>query len=149
MRCRNDQQTNIRQPVIAAALALLAAFAHAAEPVQPLPLKRGFYVASDTPCAQASNATLLLLRRNGIGAARDFCEFLRIEPVGATRFRVTESCADFQSSDSETRTVIYDIPNDTRFESTSDDGWRHGARFCAQSTLPPDWRDNDIRDLIE
>src|SRR5690606_5695121 len=112
-------------------------------------LKRGFYVASDTPCAQASNATLLLLRRNGIGGARDFCEFLRIEPVDATRFRVTESCADFQGGDSETLTVVYHIPNDTRFESTRDDGWRHNARFCAQSTLPPDWRDNDIRDLIE
>lgn len=47
-----------------------------------LPLKRGYYVASDTLCAQASNASLLLLGRDGVGGARYFCEFRRIELAG-------------------------------------------------------------------
>jgi hypothetical protein len=34
-------------------------------------------VASDPPCAQASNATLMLLRRDGIGGARH-CEQSRL-----------------------------------------------------------------------
>ena len=52
--------------------------AEAAAPVAALPLKRGYYVESDTPCGQASNATTTLLRREGIGGARDFCEFKKI-----------------------------------------------------------------------
>ena len=49
-----------------------------------LPLTLGYYVDRDTPCGQASNATLQLLRRTGIGASRMFCEFKRIEKLGAT-----------------------------------------------------------------
>lgn len=40
-----------------------------AAPAASLPLKRGFYVASDTPCGQASNGTLSLLQRNGMNVS--------------------------------------------------------------------------------
>lgn len=45
--------------------------ANEAEAITALPLKRGYYVASNIPCARASNATISLLRRNGLGGARE------------------------------------------------------------------------------
>lgn len=116
-----------------------------------LPLKRGFYVASDTPCGQASNATLQLLRRNAMGAARVMCEFRKIEQIGATRYRVTEHCKDITSDRDDgagTDIVTYDIPSETSFIARRANGADYSARFCEQKSLPQPWRSNDIRDLI-
>lgn len=114
-----------------------------------LPLKRGYYVASDTPCNRASNATTALLRRNGIGGSRDFCEFRKIEPAGPNTYRVTQACRDLQdNARPEVSTVTYTLAGDTRFTSRSNQGWTHSARYCAQSGMPPEWRANDIRDAI-
>ena len=113
-----------------------------------LPLKRGYYVESDTPCGQASNATTSLLRREGIGGARDFCEFKKIEPTGPNTYRVTEACGDLQdSAPPETSTSIYTLTGDTAFTAKSEHGWERSARYCAQSPMPPDWRANDISDV--
>lgn len=118
--------------------------------VAVLPLKRGFYVASDTPCGNASNATLSLLRRDGIGGARDFCEFTKIAKIAATTYHVTEKCGDLQAGpeSEQTGTVVWTIASDNRFTRKSSDGWESSARYCAQSSLPEDWRNNDISDLI-
>ncbi|MCC4310583.1 hypothetical protein LL252_18625 [Alcanivorax marinus] len=120
----------------------------AAQTVTALPLKRGYYVASDTPCSQASNATTTLLRREGIGGARDFCEFKKIEQTGPNTYRVTEACGDLQdSAPPETSTSIYTLTGDTAFTAKSEHGWERSARYCAQSSMPPDWRANDISDV--
>ncbi|TCD05436.1 hypothetical protein EYB45_08170 [Erythrobacteraceae bacterium CFH 75059] len=116
--------------------------AAAGETVDSLPLRRGYYVASDTPCGQASNATLMLVTREGVSASRSSCETLRIARTGARRFEVRERCED------EVRTTTYDIPANDRFTSTSDSGWSNSARFCPQASLPEPWRDNDISDLL-
>lgn len=122
--------------------------AQAAATIAALPLKRGYYVESDTPCGQASNATATLLRREGIGGARDFCEFKKIEPTGPNTYRVTEACGDLQdSAPPETSTSIYTLTGDTAFTSKSEHGWERSARYCAQSSMPPDWRANDISDV--
>jgi len=116
--------------------------------VKMLPLKRGYYVASDTPCSEASNATVSLLRRNGIGGARDFCEFKKIEQTGKNTYRVTQACGDFQDETAAADvTATYTLTGDTRFTSKSPDGWEQNARYCAQSSMPPDWRANDISDV--
>lgn len=116
--------------------------------IAALPLKRGYYVESDTPCGQASNATTTLLRRNGIGGARDFCEFKKIEQTGPTTYHVTEACGDLQdNAPPETSTSIYTLTGDTAFTAKSEHGWERSARYCAQSTMPPDWRANDISDV--
>lgn len=119
------------------------------QPAAILPLQRGYYVASDTPCALASNSTLLLLRRNGIGGARYFCEFRRIEQTRPTVYVVEEVCADFQGSASETRYLQYVLENNNRFLAKDQNGIVLDARYCAQSELPPDWRNTDIRSEIE
>jgi len=119
-----------------------------ADTVAALPLKRGYYVESDTPCGQASNATTTLLRREGIGGARDFCEFKKIEQTGPTTYRVTEACGDLQdNAPPETSVTTYTLKGDTAFTSKSASGWEHSARYCAQSSMPPDWRANDISDV--
>ncbi|HEX2796343.1 MAG TPA: hypothetical protein VHN38_04610 [Immundisolibacter sp.] len=118
--------------------------------IAALPLKRGYYVASDTPCGQASNATVMLLRREGIGGARDFCEFKNIEQTGPNTYRVTEACGDFQDNASpETSVTTYTLEGDAAFTSKSTDGWERSARYCAQSNMPPDFRSNDISDVTD
>ncbi|WP_228243636.1 hypothetical protein [Porphyrobacter sp. GA68] len=112
------------------------------EAIDSLPLRRGYYVASDTPCAQASNATLMLVSREGVSASRSSCELLRITRRGARQFEVRERC------DGENRITSYDIPANDRFTSTSEDGWSNSARFCPQASLPEPWRDNDISDIV-
>jgi len=123
--------------------------------VESLPLKRGFYVSSDTPCGRASNATLSLLSREGFTVAgRDFCAFLKIEKTGATTYRVTEECSSGgeawgSEEHKETQIVAWEIPNDASHSRKNENtGWESSARYCAQSSLPEPWRDNDIRDLI-
>jgi hypothetical protein len=91
-----------------------------------LPLRRGFYVASDTPCAQASHATLTLVRRDGMSAARTMCTFSNVERI-ARRAIASPSIA----------------PTSRRIRKRG-----RRARFCLQSLLPQPWRSNDIRDLI-
>ncbi|OPH84201.1 hypothetical protein B2M20_02655 [Nitrobacter vulgaris] len=117
--------------------------------VASLPLQRGYYVASGTSCDQASNATLQLLRRGAIGAARTLCEFKAIEQTGPTSYRVRESCSELGSTTAATETVSYEIANDRSFTTRRADGADYNARYCVQSSLPSPWRDNDIRGLIK
>ena len=120
-----------------------------AEAITALPLKRGYYVTSDIPCAQASNTTVSLLRRNGLGGARDFCEFRNIRRTRPNTYRVTQSCRNFQDDISpETSIVTYTIPNDSSFTAHSENGWTHSARHCDQANMPPEWRENDISDAL-
>lgn len=126
--------------------------AEPAETVAALPLKRGFYVASDTPCGQASNATTLLVSREGINGSRDRCTFKKIEKAGATTFRVTSDCSDGgaawgREDTVETYTQTYEIPTETSFKVTYEDGSEKSSRYCAQSSMSPDFRDNDISDV--
>lgn len=117
--------------------------------ITSLPLKRGYYVASDTPCDQASNATISLLRRNGVGGARDFCEFRQIEQTGPATYRVTQACRELQDDiPPETSIVIYTMPNDTSFTAQHEHGWTHSARYCDQASMPPAWQKNDISDVL-
>lgn len=113
----------------------------AATRVNELPLKRGFYVSADTACGQASNATLLLLRRDGLNGARDSCDFASIEQTGPQSFRVVEQCEAAES-------VVWQVPDESSFSTRSESGWERSFRHCEQSSLPDPWRDNDISDIL-
>ncbi|MDP2193611.1 MAG: hypothetical protein Q8K36_03700 [Alphaproteobacteria bacterium] len=119
--------------------------------VAELPLKRGFYVASDTPCKEASNATLQLLRRDGIGGARDFCEFKQIAQITPQQYQVSAMCGDLHGDENsgELLSITYNLTDSTSFSALSDTGWEYSARYCEQSSLPDPWRDNDISDLTQ
>lgn len=118
--------------------------------ISELPLRQGFYVASDTVCAAASNATLILMRRDGFNGARDSCDFTAIERMRPTSYRVTAQCADAQAQAGRSATSVIDweIADDSTFSATGDGGPKRTFRHCEQSSLPDPWRDNDIRDLI-
>src|SRR6476620_642380 len=114
--------------------------------VASLPLKLGFYVDTDTPCGEASNATMLLVLRKGIiSGAKELCEFKRIQQIGTASYRVTQACKDLASRGrAQTVSVILEITNDSSFKSKE----VGNKRYCEQSSLPEPWRDNDIADLI-
>ncbi len=115
--------------------------------VTTLPLEPGYCVASDTPCGEASNATVALLRRTGIGGAR-VSAFTTIEQTGPGIYRVTQSCQESQPGGAASVAVVtYVLSGNARFVSRSDEGWSHSARRCSRSTMPPEWRPNGIRDL--
>ena len=120
-----------------------AARASAAAAKPELPLQRGYYVADETPCGDASNGTLSLLRRNAMGVARQLCNFVAIESLGPARYRVVQNCGE-----GGTRTDIYEIRSPRSFRMIAPDGFRYGARYCAQSELPLPWKTNAIGDLI-
>lgn len=118
-----------------------------------LPLRLGFYVSSETDCGSASNANVTLMRRDGYSGERYSCRFGAIEKLGAATYRVTESCAEGTVAgrqEEERRTSIrtYDVSDEENFSAQSDSGWANKARFCAQSSLPKPWRDQDISDVI-
>lgn len=113
----------------------------AAATVSTLPLKRGFYVVNGTTCGDASAATLFLLDKTGLNGQQDSCTFKKIEKTGANSYRVTEACPG------GTSIASYTVENETSFRSTSDNGRDVSARYCAQSSLPDPWRDNDISDV--
>lgn len=123
------------------------------ETVASLPLQRGFYVADGTSCGQASNATLMLVRKSGINTSRVPCDFKSIEKTGANSYRVTETCSEGGAAwgteeHISTNVSTYEIPNNSSFTTKSDSGWESSARYCPQSSLPEPWRNNDIADLI-
>jgi hypothetical protein len=119
--------------------------------IADLPLKRGFYVARDTACGQSSNATTLLVARDGINGSRDRCTFKKVEKMGATTFRVTSECSDGgaawgREDTIERYTQTYGISNETSFKVTYEDGSEKSFRYCAQASMSPDFRENDISD---
>lgn len=115
-----------------------------------LPLRRGYYVACDTTCSAASNATVSLLQRGGIGGSSDFCEFRKIEQVGPQIYRVLQSCRSFEDGAvPESQVVTYTLSGDTGFTSQRADGWVYSTRLCTQASMPAAWRRNDIRDVVQ
>jgi hypothetical protein len=134
--------------VSAFSLALAASLAAAAGAAE-LPLPRGFYVSGGTACAAASEATLTLLHRDGLGGARDFCAFETIAAESSARFRVRERCADHQDPRrSALRDTVYDILGPGRFRRTSGPGMIGESQHCPQDALPEPWRSNDISDVL-
>jgi len=121
-----------------------------ADTTEGLPLKRGYYVASDVACSEASNSTVALLRHDGIGGARDFCTFMNIEQVRPSNYRVTQSCRNVgDNTPAEISVITYLVTGDTAFISRNEYGWEFSARLCPQSSMPPEWQSNDIAGEIK
>ena len=127
---------------------LLLACAAGAQTVASLPLQRGFYVSQKTACGSASNATLMLVTREGMNSARVIGKFRKIDRKGPTTYLVSEVHQGLDGSAlGPAETVTYEIPNQTTFKVTNSYGSAE-YRYCAQNTLPSPWRNNDIRDIV-
>lgn len=149
-----SEAANAGAAVAAPANAVGAQPAQAKVAARGLPLRAGFYVASDTACGNASNATLMLVRRDGYNGSRYSCDFKTVEKAGATSYRVVEQCSELggfggDSAEPWTSTVRYEVPDDHSFTARQDNGSASAARYCPQSGLPEPWRDNDISDIVK
>lgn len=145
---------NAAAPVVGNGADAVPSPAASGESVASLPLRRGFYVTSDTPCGNASNATLMLVRRDGYGGSRYSCIFKAIERTGPTSYRVTEECSDGGEAwgaeeNVSTERNEWRIQDDTHFTSVSASGDSYSARFCPQARLPEPWNTNDISDIVK
>lgn len=109
-----------------------------------LPLQAGFYVSSDTTCDKASNATLLLLQKEGIGGARYFCNFTKISKLDFKRFDVEEECVYFQSNDRTLNKNQYEIINTKKFIISNQGKNILIANYCSKDQLPLPWRNENI-----
>ena len=110
-----------------------------------LPLATGYYVATDTPCDEASNATLSLFVGDALNGARDACAFTSVEATGPGAWRVTERCIVIgEEGDGFTQTVAWTATDDRSFTRVTGSGWEHRARLCPQAELPEPWREIDL-----
>ncbi|GIX25608.1 MAG: hypothetical protein KatS3mg122_2839 [Caldimonas sp.] len=88
-----------------------------------LPLRPGYYVASETPCDQASNATIVRVHRNGINSSRLVCEFSSIEQVRSNTFHTLESCKDIRVEGAgDVGTIVYTLDEEYTFIFESPQG---------------------------
>ena len=113
-----------------------------------LPLQRGFYVASDAACGEASNATLGLLHRPGLNSAREDCIFTGIALLSEGRYHITEQCAEIGSGETSRYLAEWQVLSHQSFRRTLD-SWTSQMRYCDQATLPEAWRDIDLETAIE
>ncbi len=121
-----------------------------AEPIDALPLQRGFYVDSTIPCAGADNSSLLLVTREGINSAQAECKISQIDKTGPTTFVVTGDCMELSSGSALGEAITtYAIPNDHTFGYDSEGAVSGLSRFCPQSELPEPFSTNDISDLLD
>jgi hypothetical protein len=113
-------------------------------PALDVPLRRGFYVSSDTACGQASNATLLLLHAEGLNGSRADCRFEAMESLGTDRYRIVEECTEIGTNARFRTTAIWEILTPESFRRTEESGWQSEMRYCEQEALPELWREIDL-----
>ncbi|GAA0651873.1 hypothetical protein [Brevundimonas lenta] len=127
-------------------LGLLPAW-QAVEQVQSIPLRRGYYVASDTGCDEASRATVMLFKGDGFGLN---CETVSIERLSPTRYRLNDRCSDDRGGEGTTdSSTVYEVSSDMAFTIRGDDGSAYSARFCRQQQMPEPFSTNDISDIVK
>ena len=114
-----------------------------------LSLQRGFYVASDTACGNASNATLALLHRHGLNSAREDCFFVSVERMSSGDYRITEQCSEIGTGETSLYMVEWRVLSPQGFRRTLDSGWVSEMRYCEQRALPDAWRHIDLAEAIE
>jgi hypothetical protein len=131
-------------------MAAIAAFASGASAEDFLPLQRGYYVSSDTPCEQASNATLNLFRGDRMAAAHAQCRIVEQKKDRDGWYWVTESCKDLRGgagAKPEKLTQSYKVISRTEYILKNRFG-EFRSRYCPQSSLPEPWRKIDLSDVI-
>lgn len=116
----------------------------AVERVESIPLRRGYYVASDTPCGEASNATTTLFKGDGFYLT---CSTRSIERTGSDTYRLNETCSDRGEPERDTSQTIR-VTSDMGFAVVADDGSTWSARFCRQQDMPEPFSTNDLSDLL-
>jgi hypothetical protein len=110
-----------------------------------LPIERGYYVRNDTPCEQASNATLTLYNGMSFGQAHAECREPVTRKLDDGSYRITDQCRDTQGRGGTWTplTIGYAVVSRTEFISTTPFE-KASYRICKQSDLPEPWSTNDL-----
>lgn len=131
---------------------VIATVAIPAEASDILRLKHGYYVDVDTPCNEASNATLTLFLG---GRFYQTCKISKIQKEGNI-FLIWDSCtgkAEASGMDSFKTLAAYQVISYTEFKVTNlplevgENTTTAHFRYCPQSSLPDPWRSNDIPEI--
>jgi hypothetical protein len=111
-----------------------------------LPIERGYYVRSDSPCDQASNATITLYNGISFGTAHLECREPAIQKLADGSHQITEQCRDTQVDGGPWTafTARYAVQSPTEFIETTP-FQKTSYKYCKQSDLPGPWRTNDLR----
>lgn len=110
-----------------------------------LPIEPGYYVQRDTPCQQASNATLTLYNGTSFGDAHVECRKSVIQKAADSSYQITERCRDMQGHGGPWKafTTSYVVLSRTEFISTTP-YQKTSYRYCKQSDLPEPWSKNNL-----
>jgi hypothetical protein len=110
-----------------------------------LPIERGYYVEKDTPCQQASNATITLYNGVSFGNSPVECRKPAVRKLADGSYRITEQCRDMQGRGGPWKafTASYAVLSRTELISTTP--YQKAAyRYCRQSELPEPWSTIDL-----
>ena len=114
-----------------------------------LPLEQGYFVAADTPCADASNATLQLVTKSDFNWPQQACVIAGVRQTTATDHAVTLDCAASADLPAERLTVLLTIPDAQHFGLSFAGEPPAFKVFCPQKDLPEPWRTNDLSGFLD
>jgi hypothetical protein len=110
-----------------------------------LPLGRGYYVNSDTPCERASNATITLFNGISFGSAHMDCRKPEVRKRADGSYQIKERCRDMQGSGGEWTTLVRAIVILSQTELVMTTPYAKATyRYCKQSELPEPWSKIDL-----
>lgn len=110
-------------------------------------LQRGFYTSAEFSCAEASNATIILVHKTGINASKVACDFTALSPVGPNTFQYAETCNEVGAPAPHQNAGTIEVLSTTSFRQ-SGNGWQETFAYCPQSSMPEPWATNDISDMV-
>jgi hypothetical protein len=115
-----------------------------------VPIKRGYYVESDTPCQHASNSSITLYDGRSFGSAHVQCRRPSIKKLADGSYQIAEQCRDTEGRGGpwEPLTSKYVVLSPTEFTLTNSLGKEtYRFRHCAQADMPDPWSTNDLRSI--
>jgi hypothetical protein len=137
----------MKTAAVSMAVAMLG-FASTSNAADSLPIQRGYYVATDTPCQQASNATLTLYNGTSFGDAHVECRKPSTKKLADGSYQLSEQCRDLQGNGGrwERMTTNYKVVSRTEIVATNSFG-KFQYRYCRQSDMPDPWNTNDLKSI--
>jgi hypothetical protein len=115
-----------------------------------VPIKRGYYVDKDTPCENASNATITLYNGISFGSAHVECRKPVSKKLADGSYQIVEQCRDTEGRGGPwaSLTSNYVVLSQTEFTLTNSLGKEtYRFRYCAQSDLPWPWSTNNLHSI--
>jgi hypothetical protein len=103
-----------------------------------LALQEGFYVFADTPCGQASRASVVRVDRQGISDGRGTCRITQQQRDG-DGLRIVQRCSDPFDDSTFTQRLRIVLHGERAFSMFTPAG-EFRFRHCPQSSMPEPWR---------